>query len=145
MLILIQSGSPVEDPSQQDKELDLLVFDMNGLGYAAMYQPSLAKLSHKGMPTAALHGAMASLFSKMAEFPTAMPHVLWDGRAAWRKALLPEYKANRSDTPEKVEIRESYRKQVPYIQQMLMQLGIPQVRSGDAEADDVGRSPPGRR
>ena len=118
--------------------LDLLVFDMNALGYAAMYQPNLAKLQHKGMPTAALHGAMASLFSRMAEFPLAMPLVIWDGRANWRKELFPDYKVHRSDMPEKVEIRERYRIQVPYIQQMLMQLGIAQVRSGDAEADDIG-------
>lgn len=118
--------------------LDLLVFDMNALGYAAMYQPNLAKLQHKGMPTAALHGAMASLFSRMAEFPTAMPLVIWDGHAAWRKELLPEYKSNRQDTPDKVEIRGQYRIQVPYIQQMLMQLGIPQIRAGNAEADDLG-------
>jgi 5'-3' exonuclease len=135
MMFSTQLNRFVEDP---DNQLDLLVFDMNALGYAAMYQPNLAKLKHKGMPTAALHGAMASLFSRMGEFPTAMPLVIWDGLASWRKEMLPEYKANRSDAPEKVEIRASYRKQVPYIQQLLMQLGIPQVRSGDAEADDIG-------
>jgi 5'-3' exonuclease len=127
-----QSGfSNVNDP-------DILTFDMNALGYAAMYQPNLARLTHKGMSTAALHGAMASLLERMALYPEAMPVVLWDGRPTWRSELLPGYKANRSDAPEKVEIRAKYRQQVPYIQQMLMQLGIPQIRPGYAEADDVG-------
>lgn len=116
---------------------DILLFDMNGLGYAAMYQPNLAKLQHNGTPTAALHGALASLFSRMAEFPNALPVVVWDGRARWRNELYPGYKENRSDTPEKVAIREAYRKQVPYIQLLLLHLGIPQLRSGSAEADDL--------
>jgi hypothetical protein len=82
MMFSTQLNRFVED---QDNQLDLLVFDMNALGYAAMYQPNLAKLKHRGMPTAALHGAMASLFSRMGEFPTAMPLVIWDGLANWRK------------------------------------------------------------
>lgn len=119
------------------KSPDILLIDVNGLGYSAMYQPNLAKLQHNGQNTAALHGAMASIFSRLAEYPNALPLVVWDGRAAWRKELLPEYKENRSDTPEKVAIREAYRQQVPYIQLMLMYLGIPQIRSGSAEADDL--------
>lgn len=116
---------------------DILLFDANSLGYSAQYQPNLAKLQHNGMSTAALHGTMLSLFSRMAEYPTAVPVVLWDGHAGWRKELLPEYKSNRSATPEKVEIRKAYRQQVPYIQLMLMALGIPQIRAVDAEADDL--------
>lgn len=116
---------------------DLLLVDINGLGYAAMYQPNLARLSHKGMPTAALHGALVSLFSRMAEYPQAVPVVVWDGHARWRKEFYPEYKSNRSDTPEKLEIRANYAKQVPYLQLMLMQLGIPQIRAPYAEADDI--------
>ena len=43
-------------------EPDLLLIDVNGLGYAAMYQPNLAKLEHQGFSTAALHGALMSVF-----------------------------------------------------------------------------------
>lgn len=119
---------------------DLLLIDINGLGFAAMYQPNLSRLSHEGFATGGIHGALASVFMRMTQVPEAVPIVLWDGHAAWRKALDPRYKSNRSDDPGKVQIRESYAQQVPYIQLILNRLGIPQLRCASAEADDVAGS-----
>ena len=116
---------------------NLLLIDVNALGYAAMHQPALARLSHNGEPTAALHGALMSVFSRVAECPDAAPIALWDGHARWRKELFPGYKSNRSDKPEKVKIREAYIKQTPVIEELLAALGIPQIRSESAEADDL--------
>lgn len=116
---------------------DLSLIDINGLGYAAMYIPALSRLEVNGFSTGAIHGAMTSLFSNMARNPDAVPFVLWDCRATWRHESLPEYKGNRSNNPDKIAIRESYRKQVPIIQLLLGALGIPQISCGEAEADDV--------
>ena len=120
-----------------DQSVDILLIDANSLGYSAMYQPALSRLEHNGMPTAALHGMMASMFARMNAFPSALPVVLWDGHAGWRHQVLPDYKSNRNSTPEKIEIRAQYRKQVPYLQQLLLQIGIPQIRHPELEADDL--------
>lgn len=118
-------------------EPDLLLIDVNGLGYAAMYQPNLAKLEHQGFSTAALHGALMSVFMRMGELPKATPLVIWDGRAQWRHDMYPGYKANRKDDESKKAIRDAYALQVPWIQLILNRLGIPQVRCASAEADDI--------
>lgn len=115
---------------------DMLVVDINGLGYAAMYSP-VGKLTHNGFPTGGVHGALTSLFSRMGQRRGAVPFVLWDRKAHWRHEEYEQYKSNRGATPEKVEIRESYRKQVPIIQMVLQALGIPQISCGEAEADDL--------
>lgn len=119
---------------------DLLIIDINGLGYAAMYQPNLARLEHDGFQTGGIHGALASVFMRMAEMPLALPVVIWDGHARWRKEMYPEYKSNRKNDPGKIAIRESYIRQTPYIQLILNRLGIPQLRCETAEADDLAGS-----
>lgn len=116
---------------------DILLIDINAIGYAAMYQPNLAKLSHNGESTAALHGASASVFSLLKLFPGAVPVILWDGHTKWRQELHPGYKANRKDSDGKLAIRESYAKQVTPLRQLFWSLGIPQVICPDSEADDL--------
>lgn len=116
---------------------DLLLIDANSIGYAAMYQPNLAKLSSNGFSTSALHGLPASVFKVMGLYPQAVPLVLWDGRAQWRYDIYPDYKSEREATPEKIEIRRMYREQVPYLRQMLFDLGFPQVSHPETEADDI--------
>jgi 5'-3' exonuclease len=124
--------APVSEPFQPD----ILLVDIAGLGYAAMYTP-LGKLTHNGFPTGGIQGAITSLFTRMAQRPGAVPVVLWDNKAHWRHDLLPEYKSSRGIDPEKKAIRESYKIQVPYIQMILYILGIPQVSCSEAEADDL--------
>lgn len=125
-------GMPAATPMKPD----LLLVDINGMGYAAMYTP-MGRLSHNGFPTGGIHGAMTSLLARMTHHPGAAPFVLWDRRATWRHEALPEYKANRAATPEKQEIRATYRMQTPIIQLLLNALGIPQISCGEAEADDL--------
>lgn len=125
------------DTTTKPNDPDVLLIDINGLGYAAMYQPNLARLSFNGQSTAALHGAITSVLSRMADYPNAVPVVIWDGHAEWRRILFPGYKSNRSDHPDKIAIRDAYNLQVPVIQQMLLAMGIPQLRSPSAEADDL--------
>lgn len=115
----------------------LLLIDGNNIGYAAMYQPALSRLAYRGMATGGILGLAQSVMRISALFPQAVPIVLWDGHAQWRKDLFPDYKANRKDTPEKIEIAEKWRTQAPHAQTLLLQMGVPQVRAADAEADDL--------
>lgn len=116
---------------------DIVLVDGNNIGYAAMYVPAFARLAHNGFPTGAIHGAIASIFARMKARPKAVPVVFWDRSASWRHELMPEYKASRSATPEKLEIRMRYKQQLPITQQLLSAMGIPQVSCGESEADDL--------
>ncbi|MBN6742683.1 DNA polymerase I [Acidithiobacillus sp. MC6.1] len=115
----------------------MMLIDGNNIGYAAMYQSALSRLAHNGRPTGGILGLAQSVMRLSALFPDAVPVVLWDGYAAWRRELCPEYKANRKDTPEKIEVAEKWRQQEPLARTLLLHLGVPQVRAADAEADDL--------
>ncbi|MBN6741416.1 DNA polymerase I [Acidithiobacillus sp. MC6.1] len=117
--------------------INLLLIDGNNIGFAAMYQPALSRLAHNGNPTGGILGLAQSVMRLSALFPDAVPVVLWDGRAAWRRELCPEYKANRQDTPEKIEVAEKWRQQEPLARTLLLHLGVIQARAADAEADDL--------
>lgn len=118
-------------------ETSLLLIDGNNIGYAAMYQPALSRLSFRDFPTGGILGLVQSILRLSSLFPDAVPVVLWDGHAAWRKVLCPEYKATRKDTPEKEEIAEKWRVQAPHAQTLLLHMGVAQARAADAEADDL--------
>ena len=115
----------------------ILLIDGNNIGYASMYVPALSKLSHNGMQTGGIMGLAQSVMRIVKLFPGAVPVVLWDGHAAWRKDLCPEYKENRKETPEKRAVADAWRQQQPWASALLMQMGVTQVRSHDAEADDL--------
>ena len=115
---------------------NILLIDINGLGYAAMYTP-MGKLEHEGQPTGGIHGAVLSVLSRLDEYPDATPVVLWDNRADWRYELWPQYKMSRGDDPVKAAIRARYGQQIPAIKEYLHALGVPQVECAGAEADDL--------
>lgn len=115
----------------------LILIDVNAVGYAAMYQPALARLSHQGQSTAAIHGATASVLSIMKAFPEAIPLILWDGHADWRYHLLPTYKATRNDDPKKVAIKKDYRRQSEVLKRIFTDMGLPQAYCPRSEADDL--------
>ncbi len=116
----------------------IMLIDVNNIGYAAMYQPSLAHLqTSQGQNTAAIFGFFYSFLSLMQKFPGRTPLMLWDSPQSWRKEILPTYKDNRADTPEKVNIREAYFKQQEKIKTLAALLGIPQASEAEFEADDI--------
>jgi len=124
-------------------DLSILLIDANAIAYAAMYQPDLAHLKSNGKSTAAIHGATSSIMSAIKRHEEAIPFVLWDGNPQWRKDILPEYKAHRvlkkdgSVDKEKMEIKEQVRIQSETIKLLLSDMGIPQIKCPDSEADDV--------
>lgn len=102
-----------------------------------MYVPALAHLSHDGLQTGGMLGLVQSIIRLTRLFPQAVPIVLWDGHAAWRKELCPEYKENRKDHPDKIAVAESWKAQQPWANLFLLQMGVIQMRAPDAEADDL--------
>lgn len=64
--------------------------------------------------------------------------VLWDGKAAWRKAIYPEYKANREQrNAEQQASDDRFHAQVPFIKKLLESMGITQMHNPNLEADDL--------
>ncbi len=121
----------------QAVDIHLLAFDASAIAYASAYVLNLSRLAHNGLQTGVIHGTVNSVLSTLREHPNALGVILMDGHAAWRKAILPDYKGNRQDTPEKIEIRAQVRRQLPIALALLHELGIPLVRHPDAEADDL--------
>lgn len=115
----------------------VLLIDGNNLGYASMYIPALMRLSHNGQQTGGMMGLVQSVIRVSGLYPSAIPVVLWDGHAQWRKDIHPEYKANRRDDPEKIAIADSWQQQQPWANSLLAMMGVIQCRSSEAEADDL--------
>jgi DNA polymerase-1 len=86
-----------------------------------------------GQKTGAIYGVINSLISVQGDVRANEVVIAWDapGSSNWRKEIYPMYKANRS-VPE-----ADYIEQREYLQQLLTAMGVVQVESSDAEADDI--------
>ena len=97
--------------------------------YALIKNP---RINSKGMDTSAIMGFMNSLFDVIKrEKPDHLAVCFDKGGSVERKELFPEYKANRSETPDAIKIA------VPYIQDILRAMKIPVVVKAGWEADDI--------
>ncbi len=108
-----------------------LLVDALNLAYRAFYGiPELRRAD--GFPTNAIHGWVKGLWKlENMESPDQIL-VCWDiGRPAAREALLPSYKANRSETP------EDLKKQLPLLREVTELMGFPSVGIEGIEADDI--------
>lgn len=112
----------------------LYIVDGNALGYHA--HQSGAKLRSGSVETTAVFGSLRTLRNIYIQHGAALTLIVWDGRS-WRKDVDKTYKANREATPEQIEMREAYHKQVPHIKEAYEALGIPQLQADNMEADDL--------
>lgn len=112
-----------------------VLVDGNVLGYAAHSKKVIKNT--EGMEVQAIHGALTRLRTIQMRYRDSAIWVLWDGRAQFRYDMLPSYKGNRDNTPEKTASRQAYKMQQPYIQQAITTLGVSQFRSNNHEADDL--------
>jgi DNA polymerase-1 len=97
--------------------------------YALIKNP---RINSQGMDTSAIMGFMNSLFDVIRrEKPDHLAVCFDKGGSAERTDLFPEYKANRSETPDAIRIA------VPYIQDILKAMQIPVVVKEGWEADDI--------
>ena len=84
------------------------------------------------MDTSAIMGFTNSLIDLInREKPDYLAVAFDKGGSAERSDLFPDYKANRSETPEAIKIA------VPYIQQLLEAMHIPIIEKAGFEADDI--------
>lgn len=113
----------------------IILVDANSVGYAGQHS---TELKTADQPTQAIYNTLANLRSLKSKHRNASFMYLWDDKAQFRFDLLPDYKAKRDDTPEKVKAKEEYHSQQPIIKQMLEYLGIPHVKHAGFEADDIG-------
>lgn len=97
--------------------------------YALIKNP---RINSKGMDTSAIMGFMNSLFDVIKrEKPDHLAVCFDKGGSAERTEMFPEYKANRDETPDAIQIA------IPYIQDILKAMHIPSVVLEGWEADDI--------
>ena len=97
--------------------------------YAFIKNP---RINSKGMDTSAIMGFMNSLLDVIKrERPDHLAVCFDKGGSQVRNDLFTDYKANRDETPEAIQIA------VPYIQQLLEAMQIPVVVKEGYEADDI--------
>ncbi len=108
-----------------------LLLDGYNLAFRAFYgMPELT--SSSGFPTGALHGWVKTIWRLMdQEKPDAMLCFFDLGGAQDRLALLPEYKAQRKETPEPLE------RQIPVIKELTRAMGLVGVEMAGVESDDL--------
>lgn len=112
-----------------------MIVDSNSLGYAAQ---STNVLTANGIETQAIYQTLKMLKKAREDNPEySKVLMLWDGHAQFRYDLWPDYKGKRSDTDEKVQVKEKYHAAKPFIQQALTHLGLDQVVAHQYEADDL--------
>lgn len=112
--------------------------DGNSIGHAANTSKGARKekLYAGGKETTAIFGMLRSMQVIMRERSASTPVILWDGRS-WRFERFAEYKGNRTDSPEKLAERESYKSQRPAMFKAMHLLGIRQLIASNMEADDL--------
>ncbi len=97
--------------------------------YALIKNP---RITSSGMDVSAIMGFTNSLFDVIRrEKPDHLAVAFDKGGSSARTEAFPEYKANRSETPEAIKIA------VPYIQRLLEAMHIPIIEKEGVEADDL--------
>ncbi len=111
----------------------LLLLDGHSLAYRAFYALPVENFSTTtGHPTNAVYGFTSMLINTLRdEEPTHVAVAFDVSRRTFRTERFPDYKANRSTSP------EPFRGQVELIQDVLAALRIPSIEVDGYEADDV--------
>ncbi|MGH8907623.1 MAG: DNA polymerase I [Egibacteraceae bacterium] len=119
--------------STLDRERPLLaLLDGFSLAYRAFFALPDDLRTTTGQVTNAVYGFTSMLIKLLAEHRPDGIGVAFDrGKPRERLALLPTYKANRTESP------DTFRSQIPLIDEVLTALAIPRVAIDDCEADDV--------
>jgi DNA polymerase I len=117
-------------PSPLDPQR-LLLIDGHSLAYRAYYgMPQLT--TQQGTPVGAVYGFWRAILAMMRRHPCLHMAVAFDaGGRTFRDELYEAYKANRSLMPEDLQL------QIPLIERLLSELGIPVFVQPEVEADDV--------
>jgi DNA polymerase I len=111
----------------------LMLLDGNSLAYRAFYAlPAENFKTQGGMTTNAVYGFTAMLINLLRdESPTHVAAAFDVSRQTFRSERYPEYKANRSSTP------DEFRGQIDVTKEVLAALGITVLAEPGFEADDL--------
>lgn len=113
-------------------EQELFLIDGSGFIFRAFHAlPPLTRPSDK-TPVGAVMGFCNMIFKLLNDHPQARVAVIFDAtRANFRNDIYPEYKANRSETPEDLI------PQFPLIREATAAFGLPCLELDGYEADDL--------
>lgn len=111
----------------------LLLIDGHSMAYRAFYAlPAENFTTAHGQHTNAIYGFATMLLSLLStEKPTHVAVAFDVSRKTFRSEIFPEYKANRSKTP------DEFRSQMPYLHDLVAAFGISSFEAEGFEADDV--------
>ena len=113
------------------EEKSLVLIDGSSYLYRAFYAlPGLTAPS--GQPTGAIYGVLTMLHKLINEKRPNLLGIVFDAPGkTFRHELFPEYKANRASTPDDLIV------QIEPLLTAIHNLGLPLIRVGGVEADDV--------
>jgi DNA polymerase-1 len=116
-----------------DDKPTLMLLDGNSLAYRAFYAlPAENFKTQGGLTTNAVYGFTAMLINLLRdESPTHVAAAFDVSRQTFRSERYPEYKANRSSTP------DEFRGQIDVAKEVLAALGITVLAEPGFEADDL--------
>ena len=111
----------------------LLLIDGHSLAYRAFYALPVENFATvTGQPTNAIYGFTSMLINLIRdEKPTHIATAFDVSRKTFRSEKFPEYKANRSATP------DTFRSQMGYLMEMVTAMGIQHFALEGFEADDI--------
>jgi DNA polymerase-1 len=111
----------------------LLLIDGHSMAYRAFHAlPADNFMTASGQHTNAIYGFTTMLLSLLStEKPTHVAVAFDVSRKTFRSEIFPEYKANRSKTP------DEFRSQMPYLHDLVSAFGITQFEVEGFEADDI--------
>ena len=111
----------------------LLLIDGHSMAYRAFFAlPAENFTTAQGQHTNAIYGFATMLISLIKEEKPTHIAVAFDvSRKTFRTDIFPEYKANRSSTP------DEFRSQMSYLHELVSAFGIQQFEIEGYEADDI--------
>lgn len=120
-------------PTTTDERPTLLLLDGNSLAFRAFYAlPAENFKTKNGLTTNAVYGFTSMLINLLRdEGPTHVAAAFDVSRQTFRSERYPEYKANRSSTP------DEFRGQIEITKEVLAALGITVLAEPGFEADDI--------
>ena len=110
----------------------LYLIDISSFFFRSYYAVPPHMTSPKGLPTNALYGVLSMLLKLIEkEKPDYIVSCFDSKGPSFRNQLFPEYKANREEMPEDLQM------QVPFLKDMTNLLGIHSLKQEGFEADDL--------
>lgn len=130
---MAENASKKTDQTTAADRPRLMLMDGHSLAYRAFFAlPAENFTTATGQPTNAIYGFASMLANTLRdEAPTHFAVAFDVSRKTWRSTEFPEYKANRSKTP------DEFKGQVELIGELLDAMKVPRFAVDGFEADDV--------